>query len=109
MIHVDRTPVIQDLFETMAEVFNPKDNPVKDGEDCPDCDGAGHFDYSDCCGAKMDMDRLLCHDCHEHCEPAECEFCKGTGQVELGYADEVAKEHNENAFWEYQMERWNKQ
>ena len=47
---------------------------------CPECFGEGHFDYSECCGAKI-SDSGLCFDCHDHTEPQECELCKGTGII----------------------------
>jgi DnaJ-class molecular chaperone len=29
----------------------------------------------------------LCYECHDHCEPQECQSCGGTGKVEI-LADE---------------------
>jgi len=55
---------------------------------CPDCNGEGCFeDKSDCCDAKREPDMGLCYECHDHCEPQECQSCGGTGKVEI-LADE---------------------
>ena len=50
-------------------------------KDCPECDGYGYFDYSDCCDAPIKF-HDICSYCGEHCEKETCETCKGTGQVE---------------------------
>jgi hypothetical protein len=39
---------------------------------CEKCDGA---EMSDCCGAMVDPDLLLCHECHEHCQ-TQCDECE---------------------------------
>jgi len=49
--------------------------------ECPECDGLGHCDLSDCCGAEMDIDVGLCYECHDHCEPEQCHECNGTGKI----------------------------
>jgi RecJ-like exonuclease len=55
---------------------------------CPDCDGKGCFEaISECCDSMRDEDTMLCYECHEHCEPQECQNCEGTGKVEF-LADE---------------------
>jgi len=46
---------------------------------CPDC--LGDFPViSECCGAPIDTDILICSDCKEHSDLAVCETCNGTGQ-----------------------------
>lgn len=53
-------------------------------KDCPDCDGVGHFkDASECCGADIDEDILICHACKEHSGFAECENCNGKGFLDM--------------------------
>lgn len=47
---------------------------------CPDCDGNGYFEDSECCGAHLSHG--ICMECKEHSEPAKCEVCDGSGQVE---------------------------
>jgi len=55
---------------------------------CPDCNGKGCFeDISVCCGGILDTDTQLCHTCHDHSAPMECDNCGGTGKVEI-LADE---------------------
>ena len=48
---------------------------------CPECDGE-KSELSDCCGATMDTDQMLCYECHDHCEAWVCEVCDGEGRVE---------------------------
>ncbi len=55
-------------------------------EDCPDCDGTGYLNESDCCGGTYfgeSNDDGMCGDCHEHCCKAMCETCDGTGNIYL--------------------------
>lgn len=55
---------------------------------CPDCSGSG-WDMetgTNCCGAQFYPpgwpDNDMCMDCKEHTEPAECELCSGTGEID---------------------------
>ena len=53
-------------------------------KECTFCDGLGYFNESDCCGGAllgMSDDDYICGDCHDHCERAFCEECKGTGKA----------------------------
>lgn len=58
-------------------------NPFTEDTDkkvtCEDCEGKGHTGVSACCGADIDEDHLICHDCKEHSEFEECERCDGDG------------------------------
>lgn len=47
--------------------------------ECTTCEGTGKTNVSDCCGAMMDSDILICSDCKEHADCEDCEDCKGTG------------------------------
>lgn len=50
---------------------------------CPDCNGEGSFEtISDCCCAERETDLGLCYECHDHCEPMECDSCNGAGKIE---------------------------
>ena len=50
-------------------------------EVCPDC--GGEMDaMSECCGAKIDTDMMMCYDCKEHSDLAVCETCNGKGKVQ---------------------------
>lgn len=55
--------------------------PDDDSVDCEDCEGDGKLELSNCCGAVMDIDTLMCSECYDHCDQCECETCDGTGQV----------------------------
>lgn len=60
--------------------FDPDQMQGPEYEECPECDGSGYFeDLSECCGDTRDPDTGLCHYCHDHCGPTECEDCHGTG------------------------------
>lgn len=59
--------------------WNEKDHKERT-KDCPDCDGNGHFDDSECCGDKLFLG--ICMGCKEHAEPSICEYCKGNGEIE---------------------------
>jgi len=58
---------------------------------CPECNGEGTFNVSDCCGAEPksngDCDTSdigICSECGEYCSYGlDCEFCKGEGKVEV--------------------------
>jgi len=50
-------------------------------KECSECEGKGHFQLSNCCGAQCDSDMLICYECKEHCDLQECEECDGTGTV----------------------------
>ena len=64
--------------------INPPD-PIE----CATCDGLGHFEGSDCCGAAPrsngDCDTSdfgICPDCYDHCEyDTPCPECDGAGTV----------------------------
>ena len=49
--------------------------------DCPECDGVGHFEESECCGAPISEDSFICSECLDHSGLTECEECKGTGII----------------------------
>jgi len=58
-------------------------SPLYDGpeeERCPECEGeAGQV--SECCGAAIDSDILICSDCKDHSEIEVCETCNGEGII----------------------------
>lgn len=62
-------------------------------KECPDCDGRGHFHISECCGADIDDDTKICHNCKEHSDFDRCETCDGDGQVEMTY-EEICQEED---------------
>ena len=72
--------------------------PPDDGPEleCPDCDGTGKIQQSNCCGASVDSDILICSDCKEHCELDECSRCEGTGNLNV----EREKQEAEEEYWE---------
>lgn len=47
---------------------------------CPDCNDK-MMDISECCGAKIDSDYLVCYKCKEHSDIAICETCLGKGTI----------------------------
>jgi DnaJ-class molecular chaperone len=55
--------------------------PEYDTIECEDCDGTGTVPLSNCCGADVDTDILICSDCKEHCDISECDTCAGNGYV----------------------------
>ncbi len=52
--------------------------PIDD--ECPECEGRGHFKYSSCCEARI-SEMGLCYDCRDHAEQMECPECNGTGKI----------------------------
>ena len=48
--------------------------------DCPDCNGE-ESKLSECCGAPMDSDIMICSDCKEHADFQRCETCEGEGKI----------------------------
>lgn len=42
---------------------------------CEECGGIEVRPTSSCCGASIDSDILICHDCREHSEISVCETC----------------------------------
>jgi RecJ-like exonuclease len=93
-------------------------NPVFDDgihETCPDCEGDGILNITDCCGAKPsgngDCDSLdfgICPECHEYCDyGVKCETCNGTGEVEINKQDlrEQAEEEAADEATETLMEK----
>ena len=58
---------------------------------CPACDGTGHTDFSECCGAAMWEDDL-CMECKEHSSYQDCEFCDGRGEVTEREEKSIIKE-----------------
>ena len=62
---------------------------------CPDCEGEP-LDESNCCGAKIILGDI-CSKCHEHCEPAKCETCEGTGEVDMDAQKAQAREDAEES------------
>ena len=68
---------ITDKVERDWDAKSDKVDDAKQDEEtlCPECGGDGLEPMSDCCGAKVDTDMMLCHECHDHCELATCETC----------------------------------
>ena len=54
-----------------------------DTEICKECQGKGTVLLSECCGATIDEDILICMDCKEHSGLQECEECNGKGIVNI--------------------------
>jgi hypothetical protein len=48
---------------------------------CPDCEGSEDI-VSDCCGASIDSDMLICYECKEHSDIAVCNTCDGEGVID---------------------------
>jgi len=70
--------------------FNEKEPRMKE---CPEC-GGQQEKLSECCGAKIDSDVLICSDCKDHSSIYVCEECSGEGEVEMT-ADEIRDEIEE--------------
>lgn len=47
---------------------------------CYECNGKNK-PLSNCCGAPIDEDILICSECKEHADIADCEVCNGTGEI----------------------------
>ena len=66
---------------------------------CLECDGSGLSQplISNCCGFQLSHwpDSDICPHCKEHCEPAECENCGGSGIVEPKTKAELAEEKDD--------------
>jgi DnaJ-class molecular chaperone len=56
-------------------------------KDCPDCNGEGKFNESECCGAEIKWTDI-CTNCGEHTNETTCETCGGLGEVEMN-EDEI--------------------
>ena len=65
--------------------------PDNEADDCPECDGEGTIEQSNCFGATI-LDIDLCSDCKEHCDKDKCEECDGTGVVDMSAEKEKAYE-----------------
>ena len=61
--------------------FGPDDfDREEDVKECPLCDGKGYDELlSECCGATREPDWAICYECRDHCDPATCPDCDGTG------------------------------
>jgi hypothetical protein len=55
---------------------------AKENEICIECEGKGSFPVSSCCSADI-TDSGICMECHDHCDPDECDYCKGTGKSKI--------------------------
>jgi len=62
--------------------LDPPENKTINIE-CTECEGKGHHNFSECCGASIDSDMKICHECKDHSDFAQCERCDGTGEVEV--------------------------
>jgi DnaJ-class molecular chaperone len=51
-------------------------------KDCPDCDGDGYFNDSECCNAPIKWGDI-CTACGEHAGFCPCYNCEGTGKIPL--------------------------
>ena len=70
-------------LKAQREYDNQLPPEAPDDVECPDCEGTGKLQQSNCCGANVDSDILICSDCKEHCDLDECERCEGTGNVNI--------------------------
>lgn len=52
-------------------------------KDCPNGCSKDMMPQSNCCGANIDTDTLICLECHEHSDIEVCELCDNTGEVEM--------------------------
>jgi len=66
-------------YQTWKLVIPPDYKPNE--KECEACEGIGHTNESYCCGAEIDSDILICHDCKDHSDFAECEECNGLGVI----------------------------
>lgn len=62
------------------KLATPPDHEPNEKE-CDECEGRGYHDESYCCGASIDHDTLICHECNDHSDFMECDECKGTGII----------------------------
>jgi len=81
-------------------------------EDCPECEGTGEVLLSDCCGAEIDSDIMVCTKCKEHCGCSVCDECNGTGHINLTVKkreayEEYLEKKAEEARYEQLMEQQN--
>jgi len=67
--------------------------PENESNTCPDCEGEGKINQSDCCGAEI-LGEDICADCKEHCSETICDECDGTGEID-------AKSSKAEAYQEY--------
>ncbi len=49
--------------------------------DCPDCEGTGKYEGSNCCGAPFWAETDICSACKEHADDT-CDSCEGTGKID---------------------------
>lgn len=77
----------QDIYDLQHSPLSPVN--AKEPIICPDCDGEGKLNVSDCCGAEPSgngdsdtSDYGICPECHEYCSyGVTCERCSGTGEI----------------------------
>ena len=48
--------------------------------DCPDCEGTGKYESSNCCGVPLWAGTDICSECKEHVDDT-CDTCSGTGEL----------------------------
>ena len=75
---------------TKSDTFNAEEKPRM--MVCPECNGDSE-ELSDCCGAPMNTDIMMCSDCKDHCGISVCDYCDGKGEVEMTVED-IAEENN---------------
>ena len=83
----------------MAEYADSQLGDEKDygQKNCPDCEGTGETEGSNCCGAQIVLGDI-CFDCMEHTDN-ECPECDGSGKVDRDVEDETEAE------WDAKMEK----
>ncbi len=82
-------------FSTPTADDDNKSGVNDDTIDCPDCEGEGHFSWSECCETAIKWGDI-CTRCLEHCSQPECETCEGTGEVSKQLYDEIKLEERED-------------
>ena len=50
--------------------------------ECKECNGTGFGEYSYCCGAELNDDMMICHECKDHSDYDECGECNGKGVID---------------------------
>lgn len=80
--------------------------PPEGPNSCQDCDGTGKVSLSNCCGADVDDDILICPACKEHCDVSDCDTCDGTGLDQSAIKQQEAyEEYLENKAEEHRLDR----
>jgi len=60
-------------------------------KECPECEGTGETEETNCCGATFLTESNICSDCKEHADNT-CLKCNGSGMIPKDVEDAIDDE-----------------